>query len=161
VDGSLDTSIARRNAGTGRNETIKIKKVRAFTEKLCEKQGQDPNRVKDAWNRADRLHANWLEDTTRPAHYPPGSCAGPKALVLALGDGAYVTGLTERWFHSARQRTEGKVEYLRSDQSEVKLGSFGHGESVPPCGSCNIILPLMLCAKDKNQEKKCQHKSQR
>ncbi len=161
ADGSLDTSIARRNAGTGRNEAIKIKKVRAFTEKLCEKQGQDVSRVEKAWSEANQLHAEWIEDTTRPAYYPPGRCAGPKALALALDDGAYVTGLTERWFHSAKQRTEGKVEYFRSDQCEVKLNSFGHGESVPPCGSCNLILPLMLCAKDKNQEKKCQHKNKR
>ena len=161
ADGSLDTSIARKDPETGKTESVKIKKVKAFTERLCEQQGQDPNRVKQAWDWAALLHEKWLKDTTRPAHYPPGSCAGPKALVLALDDGAYVTGFTERWFHSARQRTEGKVEYLRSDQSEVKLDSFGHGESVPPCGSCNIILPLMLCTKDKNQEKKCQHKSQR
>jgi uncharacterized Zn-binding protein involved in type VI secretion len=135
ADGSLDTSIARRDPETGKNESAEIKKVKAFAEKLCIKQGQDLSRVEEVWSKAARLHDMWIDDTTLPAHYPPGSCAGPKALALALDDGAYVTGLTERWFHSDRQRTEGRVEYLRSDQSEVKLGSFGHGESVPPCGS--------------------------
>ncbi|QRK11760.1 DUF4150 domain-containing protein [Archangium violaceum] len=161
ADGGLDISIVRKNAETGQNENIRLKKVRAFTEKLCEKQGQDVSRVEKAWSKANQLHEEWLRDTTHPAHYPPGSCAGPKALVLALDDGAYVSGLTERWFHSAKGRTEGKVEYFRSDRGEVDLGSFGHGESVPPCGSCNIILPLMLCTKGKSKEMKCQHKNKR
>jgi uncharacterized Zn-binding protein involved in type VI secretion len=158
ADGALDVSISRLNKETGKKENVKIKKVQAFAEKFCREQGLDPSRVEDAWSLADRLHEKWVKDTTRPAHYPPGTCAGPKALVLALEDGAYVSGLTERWFHSARQRTEGEVDYLRSDRSDVNTSSFGHGESVPPCGSCNIILPLMLCTKGKSEEKKCQHK---
>jgi len=44
---------------------------------------------------------------------------------------------------------------------KVKPRSFGHRGSVPPCGSCNLILPLMLCTKDKNQEKKCQRRPRR
>ncbi|MCY1047764.1 DUF4150 domain-containing protein [Corallococcus sp. bb12-1] len=157
ADGGLDISIVRKNIGTGQSENVKIKKVKAFINKVCERQGQDPSRVDAAWNRAARLHENWLLDTTQPAHYPPGSCAGPKALVLAVDHGASVSGLTERWFHSAGQRTDGRVEYLRSDRSEPTLGSFGHGESVPPCGTCNIILPLMLCTKGKAEDNKCQH----
>lgn len=104
------------NAETGQNENIKIKKVRAFTEKFCAKQGQDPSRVERAWSKADRLHRKWLEDPTRPAHYPPGSCAGPKALVLALDDEASASGMTEQWFHSARQR-EDKVSLTPSDSA--------------------------------------------
>jgi hypothetical protein len=80
---------------------------------------------------------------------------GPRA---RAGGWALLSGITERWFHSGKGRTEGRVEHLRSDQEAPITKSFGHGESVPPCGSCNIILPLMLCTKGKEGQKKCQHK---
>ncbi|NTX10177.1 DUF4150 domain-containing protein [Myxococcus sp. CA056] len=161
ADGGLDISIARKNAETGQSENIKLRKVQAFAQRFCEKNGLDPNRVDAAWNRAAGLHEKWLRTSTPPACYPPGSCAGPKALALALDAGAKVSGLTERWFHSANQRTDGEVEYLRSDRTEPVLGSFGHGESVPPCGTCNIILPLMLCTKGKTEDEECRHEKKK
>jgi hypothetical protein len=123
-------------------------------------QGNDPVFVEKAWKKADRLFEKWeaAQDPPLPVRFPPGICAGPKALALALEDGALLSGITERWFHSGEERTEGKVEHLRSDREGPITKSFGHGESVPPCGSCNIILPLMLCIKGKEEEKKCQHK---
>ncbi|MFE8599672.1 DUF4150 domain-containing protein [Archangium violaceum] len=157
-DGGLYVSISRRNETTKQQENIKSRRVEAFTHNLCIELGKDPARVAEAWNEADNRFSQSINDQTLPAAYQPGSCAGPKALVLALDDNAYVSGLTERWFHSAGQRTEGKVEYFRGDRGEVAVESFGHGESVPPCGSCTVILPLLLCPEGKNKEKKCQHK---
>lgn len=158
ADAGLTVSISYKDAQTGKTKNKAIRRVESFTRKLCAKQGQDPSRVDEAWNRADRFHAIWRDDTSLPAAYKPGSCAGPKALVLALEDGSYVIGMTELWFHRAGGSTEGKVEYFRVDQDKVDVASFAHGESVPPCASCNVILPLMLCPKGKNPEKRCQHK---
>ena len=158
-DGGTHISIAVLNKETGKKENVSVRKVQAFTEKLCAAQGNDLVRLKKEWNKADRLFEEWDEaqDPTLPVRFPPGSCAGPKALALALEDGALLSGITERWFHSGKGRTEGKVEHLRSDREAPIARSFGHGESVPPCGSCNIILPLMLCTKGKDGEKKCRH----
>jgi hypothetical protein len=101
------------------------------------------------------------KDPSRPARFPPGSCAGPKALALALDDGALLSGITERWFHRGMKDTEGGVEHLRSDQENSIIKSFGHGESVPPCGTCNIVLPLLLCTDDKKKADKCNHKKKK
>jgi hypothetical protein len=159
-DGGTNTSIAVLNKETGKKENVRARKVKAFTEKLCADQGNDPVLLEKEWNKADLLFEERAKarDPTLPVRFPPGVCAGPKALALALEDGALLSGITERWFHSGKGRTEGKVEHLRSDRKAPITKSFGHGESVPPCGSCNIILPLMLCAKGKEGEKTCQHK---
>lgn len=134
-------------------------KVERFTEKLCARQGNDLSILEEQWKRADHLFLQYKEtqDSAIPARFPPGVCAGPKALALALDNGALLSGITERWFHRGKSRTGSKVEHLRSNDDIPTARSFGHGESVPPCASCNIILPLLLCTKGKDSAEQCQH----
>lgn len=164
-ESGVKTNIAVLNEETGEKENRVVTKAEAFTRKLY---ANDPERFKALqaeWNRADRLFEDYDEskdqDPTLPVRFPPGRCAGPKALALALEDGAVLSGITERWFHSGKGRTDGMVEHLRSDWEAPITKSFGHGESVPPCGSCNIVLPLMLCSKGKKGDRKCQHKKRK
>lgn len=37
-----------------------------------------------------------------------------------------------------------------------KIEKFDHGATVPPCGTCELIVPLLLCP---GERKKCSHKS--
>jgi hypothetical protein len=41
------------------------------------------------------------------------------------------------------------------DQRPEPRNTFRNGDSVPPCGTCDAILPLILCDKDKPE---CRHK---
>ncbi|AGC47065.1 hypothetical protein MYSTI_05789 [Myxococcus stipitatus DSM 14675] len=166
ADGSLNVSEPMRDGETGRTLkgpdgkplNVTTPRVLAFTRKLCKDLGKEQSLVDAAWNEADLNHRTWCRDPNLRAAYKPGSCAGPKALALALQDKSYVTGMTELWFHRAEESTEGMVEHFRVDLNSKMLTPFGHGESVPPCAACTAILPLMLCTEGKNPEKKCQHK---
>ncbi|WNG20907.1 PAAR-like domain-containing protein [Cystobacter fuscus] len=92
-----------------------------------------------------------------PAAYVPGSCAAPKVLMLIMQDEAWPGKITERWFHKKGSGglTGGEIEF-----HDVKLGAkvqrkFEHGETVPPCTTCGILVPLMLCVE--RQRPKCRH----
>jgi hypothetical protein len=105
---------------------------------------------------------------------PPGRCAAQKALVLVLDHNCTPSAMTEKWFHPgrpaqpARRTKKGKVieaipekkgQPIRNVRHYNYKGDllddkeFKHGESVPPCETCNLILPFLICAKEK--EGKC------
>ena len=44
----------------------------------------------------------------------------------------------------------------RGKEPKPDVLPFAHGETVPPCKTCAVILPLMLCPGDKVE---CNHKS--
>lgn len=130
--------------------------TRKFTDAFPKKYKTNVGKV---WVRANTLHEKWFADKkSLPAAFPPGTCAGPKALVFAMGHGAQVTGLTERWFDSGGEPADGKIKFRDSDGQELER-QFAHGKSVPPCGSCNLILPMILCPEA--QEVKCLHKNKK
>ncbi|WNG60446.1 DUF4150 domain-containing protein [Archangium gephyra] len=114
--------------------------------------------VEDNWALAEKRTDDSLLGQSDAAAYPPGSCAAQKAIVFVWEDGAYPGALTEQWFHTKKGKTKGRIKFLdaRMGEAEEKVEAFGHGESVPPCGSCELILPLMLCPGD--EEPKCNHK---
>ena len=95
----------------------------------------------------------------KPAAYPPGSCAAQKALVLLLDDGSggRPIAMTERHYSSSGSATGGSIQYTDSRGATV-LRAFEHGESVAPCGTCELLLPYLLpCPEEK--EAPCAHKS--
>jgi len=57
--GGTDVSIAVLNKETHQKENVRVKKVKALTEKLCAAQGNDPVRLAEEWAKADRLFEKW------------------------------------------------------------------------------------------------------
>jgi hypothetical protein len=118
--------------------------------------------VEDRWAlAADRALDSFLkrkDDPPPPAAYPPGSCAAQKVIVFVWDNGAYPGAITEQWFHTKKAATSAPIRFrdARTEKIEVKVEAFGHGETVPPCRTCELIIPLMLCPGDK--EAQCQHK---
>jgi len=93
-----------------------------------------------------------------PTAYPPGNCAAQKAMLLLLDDGGLAATLTERWFASDGSPTDGAITYIDNTEGKAEKVSarFGHGKSVPPCKTCNTLVPLFLC--DLGQAS-CEHKT--
>lgn len=128
---------------------------------LRERHGSQEKVVQREWNKADRLFDRYAKGDVSNASYPPGTCAAPKVLMLMLQDNAYPEAITERWFHPEKQPTggekpeNGKIKYLDAKSGEKLERKFAHGETVPPCGACELLLPLMLCPGDKKEQ--CPH----
>lgn len=94
-------------------------------------------------------------DVEPQSYYPPGNCAAQKALVLARRSGGLPQAMTERWYSPKAERVVGAIRYM--DAGKVRAKHFEHGETVPPCGSCTLLLPLLLCPEDKTT---CQHREE-
>lgn len=115
--------------------------------------------VEDLWVDAEKRFKKSFENRFKvpdfPAAYPPGACAAQKAVVLVWDNGAYPGSLTERWFHTEGTETAAPIQFLDAKTNTVKTERFKNGETVPPCKTCELILPAMLCPGDK--EAQCQH----
>lgn len=129
--------------------------------------GQDM-RFKIMWSLANGRFGQSLEAMKQgrvaSAAYPPGECAAQKALVLTLDAGGLPVAMTER-FHSskgAKGLTGAPIKHiLVTVQDGVTARSvedpgrkFKHGETVPPCQTCELLVPLLICPKDETQ---CNH----
>jgi uncharacterized Zn-binding protein involved in type VI secretion len=110
-----------------------------------------------AKNRAKRSMSN----SENGASYPPGACAAQKTLILLLEAEAMPGAKTEQWYV---KETESPIAYKvtegrgRKRQTSVKVKKFKKGETVPPCGSCNLLVPLLICDEGKSKCK-CKKKS--
>jgi hypothetical protein len=106
---------------------------------------------------ADRAKES-INDKSIAAFYPPGSCAAQKALLLVADDGGMPGAMTEEWYSSAQGKTRSPIAFIDArTRVPVKTEArFKHAASVPPCGTCQLILPFLLCPGDKNQ---CAHES--
>lgn len=93
------------------------------------------------------------------ARNAPGACAAQKALVLALEHNCTPSAITEKWYSPGRKPTAKvsekppvKTSVVRHINIEGRLDTdtdFGHGDSVPPCETCNLLLPFLICTKPK------------
>jgi len=93
------------------------------------------------------------------ARNAPGACAAQKALVLALEHNCTPSAITEKWYSPGRKPTAKvsekppvKTSVVRHINIEGSLDTdtdFGHGDSVPPCETCNLLLPFLICTKPK------------
>lgn len=106
------------------------------------------------WAEAEELaiHSDLHRD--EPAAYPPGACAAPKALLLAWDRGAFPSALTEQWFHSRGKPTSAPIQYHDGSANKPVANTFAHGKTVPPCRTCELIVPLLLCPGAQTQ---CEH----
>jgi hypothetical protein len=114
--------------------------------------------VEKAWQETETLSCWSQKNPDKPAAYPPGACAAQQALVLTLDDGGLPSALTEEWYHPKKQKTRSPIRYIDATNPKggwvVKDKEFEHGSTVPPCGTCEIILPLLLCS---SEEDRCSH----
>jgi uncharacterized Zn-binding protein involved in type VI secretion len=132
--------------------------------------GLDKEALKEAWDEAqdrnERFERVQSDPTKAPPAYPPGSCAGPKALVLAMEKGASPASLSEVWFRMPKPDDDPnkppvtKVYYRITEGAKPILGEFKPGDTVPPCDSCNIVVPLLICPKSKVLECPSQHQTE-
>ncbi|WAM24126.1 PAAR-like domain-containing protein [Myxococcus sp. NMCA1] len=111
--------------------------------------------VEDIWVDADNEFQKFRRNQQLPAAYPPGRCAAPKALVLVMQDKAFPGGITEQWFHPEGKPTRGQIKFRDKVSGTVVAGPFEHGKTVPPCGTCCVLLPMMICPEV--QEPRCHH----
>lgn len=111
--------------------------------------------VEDIWVDADNEFQKFRRNQQLPAAYPPGRCAAPKALVLVMQDKAFPGGITEQWFHPEGKPTRGQIKFRDRVSGTVVAGPFEHGKTVPPCGTCCVLLPMMICPEV--QEPRCHH----
>ncbi|MCY1041609.1 DUF4150 domain-containing protein [Corallococcus sp. bb12-1] len=137
---------------TGKPEKSQKNRVRDF---LLERHRSQEKVVQNAWARAHVRFDKYTKREASNASYPPGSCAAPKALMLVLQDNAHPGAITERWFHPEKLSTSGEIKYLDAKSGKPNERKFAHGETVPPCGACELIIPLLLCPGD--EKKQCQH----
>jgi len=110
----------------------------------------------DAWDECDALaSASWI-DSSDGAAYRPGSCAAQKILLAVREDGAIAKIMTEQWFSTAARATASPIAFIDAgkDPPEPTVRPFAHGATVPPCKTCLILVPLLLCPGDKTQ---CTH----
>jgi hypothetical protein len=78
-------------------------------------------------------------------------CAAPKLMQAGGVDGHKVKTLSERWYAPAGGMVS--VSYSRTEGKTTIAGpeTFAHGESVPSCEACQVLVPEMLC----DNEKEC------
>jgi hypothetical protein len=119
--------------------------------------GESP-RFEDAWNQAEQRARKSIDNKSIAASYPPGSCAAQKALLLVADDGGLPGAMTEEWYSSARGKTRSPIAFIdaRNTVPAKTEARFKHAASVPPCGTCELLLPFLLCPGDKSE---CAHES--
>ena len=91
------------------------------------------------------------------AAYPLGACAAQKVLMLLSQDGALPGAMTETWHSSTGSETQAPIAFrwaLPDGTLKDDVARFAHGKTVPPCKTCVIILPLLLCPGEKDE---CTH----
>jgi uncharacterized Zn-binding protein involved in type VI secretion len=106
-------------------------------------------------------HARYLQRQNKqggPTAYPAGTCAGQGVLVAARCDGAVPVSMSEKWFSTKGKSVVGAMQYdqVAADGSVLKdmtTKEFVPGSSVPPCRTCDLIVPYLIC----KEEKLCHH----
>ncbi len=81
-----------------------------------------------------------------------------KAPAVLVDDGALAGAMTEEWYATDGKPTGRAIEFLdeRAAGREFRSEEFGNSETVPPCRTCEIIVPMALCAQGK---KSCTHEN--
>ena len=72
-------------------------------------------------------------------------CAAPKIMQAGGADGHKIKTMSERWYAPAGGTVP--VSYSRTeDKTTISVSKkFAHGESVPSCKECQVLVPEMLC----------------
>lgn len=134
-----------------------IIRVRAAMERICGGVSAFHTNMQLAEYRAARSLDPKVDSLTA---YPPGSCAAQSVLVLLHDDGGLPSAMTEELFSSnpAAQGVPGgaAISYIDNSQGQAKVVErpFAPGETVPPCATCELLVPFLLCADD---DARCSH----
>lgn len=115
--------------------------------------GEEIDRFSETWKEAGRRAKRFSKTKKGQPYYPPGACAAQKALRQAREVGALRGSLTEQFFSSAGPMAS-PIFYVDESGNTVPR-MFSHGESVPPCGTCEVMLPMLLCLDEGGD--KCNH----
>lgn len=115
--------------------------------------GDEAERFSRTWERANERAARFQKEKRGQPYFPAGACAAQKALRRARELGALRGSLTEQFFSPAG-RMVNPIVYVDESGNKVSK-TFSHGESVPPCGTCEMILPMLLCLDEGGD--KCNH----
>lgn len=118
--------------------------------------GKDAAAFAEGWALAENKMDAYNNRSTEPGAAPvepsflPGGCAAPKLVLLALQHGCRPVALTER-------RSKGAVEvFFRTHENPTpRLGSFAGERAVPPCGTCQILLTMLMCPD--SEKPQCSH----
>ncbi|MCY0994417.1 DUF4150 domain-containing protein [Nannocystis sp. ILAH1] len=135
--------------------------LKAVHERVGARLGQSAL-FRETWEkaRARAAHSDEMrhKDKNTPAAYPPGTCAAQKTLLLLLNDNALPAAMTERWYSHRGSKTQAPIKFLDERQGPRKevIDKFKQGATVPPCGACELIVPLLLCDGGKTS---CEHTS--
>lgn len=117
----------------------------------------DAGRFEEIWRDMQVMNERFRDGDMAEPHYPPGRCAAQQMLLLTLEHGGRPMGLTERW-HSAGASSATVSVYVREDPSSPpQLRAFGGKDAVPPCGSCQAILTMLMCPNERPPE--CEHRA--
>ncbi|MCY0991084.1 DUF4150 domain-containing protein [Nannocystis sp. ILAH1] len=116
------------------------------------------NVTPEKWERVIS-QASWrfdesTKDRTIPSANAPGQCAGTRVIVLLLVSGAVPQALSEIWYSPQGNSTGGKMAHwqeIRPGRQRLTARQFGPGEHVPPCATCAIVLPALMCCVDKKE----------
>lgn len=105
--------------------------------------------IQIAWEEAEGIFRDSFQRKKQGevvvAAYPPGACAAQKTLLLVWEDKAWPGAVTEQWFHSEGSRTDAPIRFFDEAAGQERERVFAHGETVPPCKTCVLIVPYMLC----------------
>ncbi|MDC0719156.1 PAAR-like domain-containing protein [Nannocystis bainbridge] len=134
-----------------------LESLKTVRERIGAHLGNSPL-FRETWEDASQRAAESDRQRSGPAAYPPGTCAAQKTLLLLMDDGALAAAMTEKWYSSRKSKTQAPIRYVdaRGGARMEVVAKFKHGDTVPPCGACELLVPLLLCAGGKAE---CEHKS--
>jgi hypothetical protein len=109
------------------------------------------------WENLNAANQDFRDGELVEPHYPPGRCAAQQMLLLALEHGGFPVGLTERWYSSANSAATVAVYVRESPSATPRMAAFGGKDAVPPCGTCQVILTMLMCPDERPPE--CEHQA--
>jgi len=138
---------AADDAGMRHHDVITVKRAGRASKRrtldAIKKHLANDDLFKETLADAQRCHDAALADRSLPQANPPGTCAAQGAMVLLLERECRPVAMTEEWFSSLGSDMVGTVAFI--DQRAEPSDTFGNGDTVPPCGTCVVMLPLVLC----------------
>lgn len=115
------------------------------------------------WEKLQQLSGDSYNGVTDEMFYPPGACAAQQMVLLSLNHGDRPMGLTENYYSSDPNpkpltklwiRKPGKYGPKRARLATAE--ELGPGKPIPPCGTCQVILTMLLCFEGENH---CTHQA--
>ncbi|MEM7156593.1 MAG: DUF4150 domain-containing protein [Myxococcota bacterium] len=114
------------------------------------------------WAKLEVKSEDSLNNRTDEVYYPPGSCAAQQMVLLCMDHGDRPMGLTERYYTTNPSAPPLSKLWIRKPgkhgPKRARLATpeeLGPGKPIPPCGTCQVILTMMMCNDD---DWKCDHK---